>query len=90
MAEMGKRAGGEVMIWLAGKFNNHVASLGNGLTLHVQKSLDPLALHRDLCWEVIVFGKKQENCRELEEAKQFAELIAKAYLNAALRVLEGK
>lgn len=84
------------MIWLAGKFNNHVASLGNGLTLHVQKSLDPLALHRDLCWEVIVFGKKLQNCRELEEAKDLAESTADKFLDEAktklhaVGILEGK
>lgn len=77
------------MIWLAGKFNNHVASLGNGLTLHVQKSLDPLALHRDLCWEVIVFGKKQENQRTLEDAKMLAETVAATYLDVAKKTLES-
>lgn len=78
------------MIWKEGRWKNHVANLGNGLTLIVQYSNDPEGMHKDLCWEVIVFGKKLQNCRKLEEAKQFAELVAKAYLNAALRVLEGK
>lgn len=78
------------MIWKEGRWKNHIANLGNGLTLIVQYTTDTEDLSKDLCWKVIVFGKSQENCRELEEAKQFAELVAKAYLNAALRILEEK
>lgn len=78
------------MIWKEGRFKNHVANLGNGLTLIVQHSNDPEGLHKDLCWEVIVFGKKQENKRTIEEAKALAEFTAAIYLRDALRVLEGK
>jgi len=84
------------MIWKTEKFNTHSANLGNGLTLHVQYSNDREAIRLDLPWEVIVFGKKLKNCRELEEAKDLAESTADKFLDEAktklhaVGVLEGK
>lgn len=78
------------MIWKEGRFKNHVANLGNGLTLIVQYSNDPEGLHKDLCWEVIVFGKKQDSQRTIEDAKLAAAGVAESYLRDALRVLEGE
>jgi hypothetical protein len=79
--------------WTEGRFKNHTASLGNGLTLIVQYTTDTEDLHKDLCWKVIVFGKSLENQRTLETAKAFAAKTAEYYLDEArdaLKILEGK
>lgn len=78
------------MIWKEGRWKNHVANLGNGLTLIVQYTTDTEDLSKDLCWKVIVFGKSLQNCRELEAAKEFAKTEARRMLTDAVGVLEGK